>query len=141
MPAIVLIDNKNNCIIVIDNCAPYNVTIKRNDILGLMDIEMKEFILLEDSVISSILTNIHEKLPKVPKKNLSKEEIASKAHLNVQVNSNKNMWTFYTNTKKQSVQTSMTWALLQTTDIKFTPKTTTQCTENNLKYLRLINSS
>jgi Reverse transcriptase (RNA-dependent DNA polymerase) len=83
MSAIVSIDNKNNSIIVIYNCALYNVTIKRNDILGLMDIEMKELILLEDSVISSILTNIHEKLPKVPKKNLSKEDIASKAHLNV----------------------------------------------------------
>jgi hypothetical protein len=83
MPAIVSIDNKNNCKIVIDNYAQYNVTIKRNDILRLMDIEMKELILLEDSVISSIFTNIHEKLPKVPKIKLLKEDIASKAHLKV----------------------------------------------------------
>ncbi len=35
------------------------------------------------SVISAILTDIDKKLPKVPKRKLSKEEIAAKANLNV----------------------------------------------------------
>jgi len=38
---------------------------------------------LEDSVISSILTDINTKLPKVPKKKLTKEEITSKAFKNL----------------------------------------------------------
>jgi hypothetical protein len=33
MPAIVTIDKNNNCNLVIDKCAPYNVTIDRNDVI------------------------------------------------------------------------------------------------------------
>ncbi len=83
MPAIVSVDKNNNCKIVLDNCAPYDVTISRNDILGIMDAEPDDPIPLEDSTISSILQEIDKKLPKVPKRKLSKEEIAAKAHLNV----------------------------------------------------------
>jgi hypothetical protein len=39
MPAIVSIDKNNNCKLIIDNCAPYDVVIDRNDILGIMDTE------------------------------------------------------------------------------------------------------
>jgi hypothetical protein len=63
IPAIVSIDKNNNCKIVINNCAPYDITIERNDIIGLMDVETDELIPLEDSVISSILTDINAKLP------------------------------------------------------------------------------
>ncbi len=42
MPAVVSIDKNNNCKIVIDNCAPYDVTIDRNDIIGLMNKETKK---------------------------------------------------------------------------------------------------
>ncbi len=83
MPAIVSIDKNNNCKIVVDNCAPYDVTINRGDILGIMDIETDELIPMEDSTISAILQDIDKTLPKVPKKKLSREEIANKGHLNV----------------------------------------------------------
>jgi hypothetical protein len=83
MPAIVSIDKNNNCKIVIDNCAPYDVTISRNNILGIMDAEPDEPIPMEDSMISVILQDLQNKLPKVPKRKLTKEEIATKAHLNV----------------------------------------------------------
>ena len=69
MPAIVSIDKNNNCKIVVDNCAPYDVTINRGDILGIMDVEKDELIPMEDSTISAILQDIDKKLPKVPKKN------------------------------------------------------------------------
>ncbi len=83
MPAMVTVDKNNNCKIVIDNCAPYNVTIDRNDILSLMDRENEQFKPLEDSVLSAILTDIDKRLPKVPKRKLTKAEIATKARLNV----------------------------------------------------------
>jgi hypothetical protein len=83
MPAIVSVGKNNNCKIVLDNCAPYDVTISRNDILGIMDAEPDDPIPMEDSTIFSILQEIDKKLPKVPKRKLSKEEIAAKAHLNV----------------------------------------------------------
>jgi hypothetical protein len=66
-----------------DNCAPYKVIIDRNDILGITDIETDDLIPLEDWTITAILNDIDKHLPKVPKKNLTKAEIAEKAHLNV----------------------------------------------------------
>jgi len=40
----------DDCKLVIDNCAPYNITIDRNDVIGLMDIETEQLQPLEDSV-------------------------------------------------------------------------------------------
>ncbi len=54
MPAIISVDY--NCNIVINNCAPYDITLERNDIIWLMDTETEELLPLEDTVISSILT-------------------------------------------------------------------------------------
>jgi hypothetical protein len=83
MLAVVSIDKNNNCKLVIDNCAPYEVTIDRNDVIALMDLEIEQLQPLEDSVISSILSDIDKKLPKVPKRKLTKDKIAARAHLNV----------------------------------------------------------
>ncbi len=65
MPAVVSIDKNNNCKIVIDNCAPYDVTIDRNDIIGIMDKETDKLQLLDDATISAVLSDIDKKLPKV----------------------------------------------------------------------------
>jgi len=55
MPAVVSVDNNNNCKIIVDNCTLYDIFIQRNDVIGLMDIEAEDLIPLEDYVISSIL--------------------------------------------------------------------------------------
>ncbi len=83
MPSVVYVDKNNNCKLVIDNCAPNDITIHRNDVIGLMDVETEQLQPPEDSVISAILSDIDNKLPKVPKKKLSRDEIATKSHLNV----------------------------------------------------------
>jgi hypothetical protein len=70
MPAIISIDKNNNCKIIVDNCAPYDMIIDRNDILGIMDTEKDDLILLKDSTISSILQDIDKHLPKVKKKEI-----------------------------------------------------------------------
>ena len=119
MPAIVSIDKNNNCKIILDNCAPYDVTISRNDILGIMDTEPDEPIPMEDSTISAILQNIEKTLPKVPKRKLTRDEIAAKAHLNVPINSNKNTLTFCINISRPLVSTNTTLALQQTSSRKY----------------------
>jgi len=78
MLAIVSIDKNNNCKIVLDNCAPNDVTISRNDILGIMDAEPDAPIPMEDSTISAILQDIDNKLPKVPKRKLTKMKLLQK---------------------------------------------------------------
>jgi len=69
MLAVVSIDKNNNCKIIVDNRALYDVIIDRNDVIGFMDIEMDELIPMEDSTIVAILSDIDKHLPNVPKKN------------------------------------------------------------------------
>ncbi len=84
MPSIVNVDENNICNIVVENCSPYNVTLERDDILGIMEIEDEELVLLTDDFISSVCQNIHNRFPKVKRKRLSREEIKQRCHLQVQ---------------------------------------------------------
>jgi len=67
MPAMVSIDRNNNCKILVKNCAPYDITIDQNDLLGLLEIEEEEIIPLADDIIATLCADIHERLPKVIK--------------------------------------------------------------------------
>jgi hypothetical protein len=73
MPSIVNIDDNNICNIIVENCAPYDVTLERDDILGVMETEEDELVPLMDDFISSVCQDIH--FPKVKRKRLSREEI------------------------------------------------------------------
>jgi hypothetical protein len=78
MPAITSINKNNNCKIVLYNCAPYDVTFSRNDILGIMDAEPYDPIPMEDSTISVILQDLEKKLSKVPKRKLTRKKLQPK---------------------------------------------------------------
>ena len=67
MPAWVSMDKYKNCKIIVDNCAPYNVVLPRNKILGILEFENEQCMPLNEDAISSIITNIEQKFPKVPK--------------------------------------------------------------------------
>jgi len=54
---------------VIDNCAPYDLTIYRNDIL---DLETDNLIPIENLVISFLLSDMNNKVPKVSKIKIQK---------------------------------------------------------------------
>jgi hypothetical protein len=72
-----LVSIKNqNCKVVIENCAPYEVTIERNDIMGLVEIEEDELYPLTDDTTSEICASIKSKIPDNPRANLSRDEIA-----------------------------------------------------------------
>ncbi len=57
--------------ISVENCAPYDVTLVRDDLLGVMDIETDELVPLTDDFISSVCQDIHNRFPKVKRKRLS----------------------------------------------------------------------
>jgi hypothetical protein len=65
MPAVVSININNNCKIIVDNCAPYDVIIDRNDVLGFMDIETDELIPMKDSTKAIWIYFINTKNPSV----------------------------------------------------------------------------
>jgi hypothetical protein len=75
MPSIVKVEENNICNIVVENCAPYDITLERDDILGIMETEEEELVPLTDDFISSVCQDIHNCFPKVKRKRLSREEI------------------------------------------------------------------
>ncbi len=83
MPSIVNVEENNICNIIIKNCAPYDVTLERDDILGVMETEEEELVPLTDDFISSVRQDIHNCFPKVNRKRLTREEIKQLCHLQV----------------------------------------------------------
>jgi hypothetical protein len=83
IPSIRSIDENNNCKIIIKNCATYEVTLERDDILGIMEVEVEEveLIPLIDNFISSVCQDIHKHFPKVKKKRLSRQDTQKRCHL------------------------------------------------------------
>jgi hypothetical protein len=76
IPALVSMDENNNCKVMGENCAPYDITIERNNLMGLVKIEEDELIQFTDATASDICAAIQDKLPKVQKAKLSRDEIA-----------------------------------------------------------------
>ncbi len=80
MPSIVNIDENNICNIIVENCAPYDVTLERDDIIGVMETEEDELVPLPDDFFSSVCQDC---FPKVKRKRLSRDEIRRRCHLQV----------------------------------------------------------
>jgi hypothetical protein len=74
--AVVSIDENNNCKVMIKNCAPYEVTIKRNNLLGLVEIKEDKLIPLTDDTAAEICAVIKDNIPKTPRIKLTRDEIA-----------------------------------------------------------------
>jgi hypothetical protein len=70
MPAWVTLDGYKNCKLIIDNCAPYDITIPRNEILGVLEFESEQCLPLNEDTVASIIADIEQKFPKV-KRNIS----------------------------------------------------------------------
>jgi hypothetical protein len=83
MPSIGNVDENNIYNIAVENCAPYDVTLERDDILGFMETEEEELVPLTDHFMSSICQDIHNRFPKVKRKRLSSEETKQRCHLQV----------------------------------------------------------
>jgi hypothetical protein len=83
IPEWVKLDNYKNCLIVTDNCAPYDIVLPQNEILGVLEFESEQCVPLDERTVSSIINSIEQKFPKVQRKHFSCDEIAQKANLNV----------------------------------------------------------
>jgi len=78
VPSIPPIDENHNCRIIIENCAPYEVTIERSNIMGLVEIKDNELY-----TAAEICTCIKSNIPSTPRTKLTRDEIA--VHCNLQV--------------------------------------------------------
>ncbi len=84
VPSLVSIDSNQNCKIVIENCAPSKVTIERNDIMGIIEIEEDEMYLLTDEAAADICASIKSNIPSTPLRQLTRDDIAKPCILQVQ---------------------------------------------------------
>jgi hypothetical protein len=83
VPSLVSIDENHNCKIIIENWALYEVTIERNDIMGIVEIEDKELYPLTDNTAAEIGASIKSNIPSTPLAKLTRDEIARLCNLQV----------------------------------------------------------
>jgi hypothetical protein len=83
MPSVMNVDDNHIYNIILENCAPYDVTLECDDILRIMEIEEEELIPLLDDFILSVCQDIHSRFPKVKRKRLSRDDIQQRSHLQV----------------------------------------------------------
>jgi hypothetical protein len=83
VPALVTIDSDQNCQVVIENCAPYEVTIERNDIMGIIEMEEDKLYPLTDETAAGICAIIKNNIPHTPRTQLTKEDISRRCHIQV----------------------------------------------------------
>jgi hypothetical protein len=83
VPSLVSIDENHNCKIIIKNCAPYQVTIERNDIMGLMEIEDDELYPLMDHTAANIGASVKSNIPNTPQTKLTRDKMARRCNLQV----------------------------------------------------------
>jgi hypothetical protein len=69
MPALVTLDKYKHCKLVIDNCAPYKITLARNEVLGVLEFEPDKCIPLNETTISALISDYTDNYQKCPKRN------------------------------------------------------------------------
>ncbi len=142
MPSIVNVDQNNICNIVMENCALYDVTLERDDILGVMETKEEELVPLTDDFISSNCQDIHNRFPKVKRKNLSGKKSNDIATCKYRRSSRSDTWTSCANTRMLSALTDMIWAWLRISSTRYILKCRIQSTGSSSKSWRCtINSS
>jgi len=102
VPSLVTIDSNQKCKVVIGNCAPYEVTIERNNILGIIEMEEDKLYPLTEETTAGICAIIKSNIPDTPRPRLTKDEFRSR------MNSRHNIWTSSTDTRRPSASTSTT---------------------------------
>jgi hypothetical protein len=81
--SLVSIDSNQNCKIIIKNCAPYDVIIERNDIMGIIEMEEDPMYPLTDDTAAEICPIIKSNIPSTPRIQLTRDNFARCCNLQV----------------------------------------------------------
>jgi hypothetical protein len=68
-------DNRKQCTLQLQNCAPHEVSLKASDILGILDTKTDTLIPFSDESLTTICEQIHQRIPKVKKRTWTRKEI------------------------------------------------------------------
>jgi len=72
--SLVSIAENHNCKAIIENCAPYEVTIEMNGIMGIVEIKDDELYPLADNTAAEICASIKSNIPSTPRAKLTRDE-------------------------------------------------------------------
>ncbi|MFN9908146.1 MAG: hypothetical protein ACK56F_18775, partial [bacterium] len=61
-------DQRKQCPLPIQNCAPHEVSVSTGDILGILSTEKEDPIPFDDESLATICEQIHQRLPKIKTK-------------------------------------------------------------------------
>jgi hypothetical protein len=81
LSTLVSFDNRNQCTMPIQNCAPHAVNISTGDMIGILSMETEEPIPFNDDSLATIFEQIHQWLPKIKKRAWNRREIEERCHL------------------------------------------------------------
>jgi hypothetical protein len=81
--SLVSINENHNGKVVIENCPPYEVTIERNDIMGIVEIDDDKLYPLTDDTAAEICASIKRNIPSIPPAKLTRDEIARRCNLQI----------------------------------------------------------
>jgi len=74
--SLISINENHNCKVIIKNCAPYDVTIERNNIMGIVEIEDDKLYQLMHNTAAKICASIKSNIPSSPQTKLTRDETA-----------------------------------------------------------------
>jgi hypothetical protein len=135
------IDENNICSIVVENCAPYDATLERDDIIGVMETEQDELVPITDDFISSVCQDIHNRFPKVKIFDLPRRRSDGDVTSKFQRKFTTGIWTSCANTRTLSALTNTTWVSPRISNTKSTSRHRIQFTEINSKFQRPTTNS
>ncbi len=78
---LVSFDQRNQCTMPIQNCAPHEINVSTGNILGILSIEKEDPIPFDDNSLATICEQIHQRLPKIKKRAWTRKEIEERCHL------------------------------------------------------------
>jgi hypothetical protein len=81
LSTLVSFDQRKQCTMPIQNCAPHEVTVSTGDMLGILSTEKEDPIPFDDESLATICEQIHQRLPKIKKRAWTRKEIEEKCHL------------------------------------------------------------
>jgi hypothetical protein len=67
-------DNRKHCTIQLQNCVPHEVSLRTEEILGILDTETDTPVPFSDDILAAICEQIHQWLPKVKKRTWTRKE-------------------------------------------------------------------
>ncbi len=108
IPAWVTLNKYKNCKVLIDNCAPFDSTLARNEVPGVLEFEQEQCIPLTEDTIAAVISDIRKNSQRCLQRNFHEKILRKNLIYKFQSNTKRDTPTSCSNTKMQLVSTNLT---------------------------------